>query len=287
MEIIQKVVGQDGVSAKYLQRIDDRFVVETAYIDQARKHILCVSTQVGCVIGCKFCTSGLRLDGRRYERSLSVAEIVAQCKSAADEIVFGNEPKPLLFSFMGEGEPFLNFEDCVGAFHELSCMSWPTTIRFAISTSGIRPHLIKELALIRFPVPLKLQVSIHAPTDAIRARLIPATRPLDEILSAVDFFRKESGRPVDLMYVLCKGVNDDIAYAESFAQLLARYGSDWHVKFNRLNSSEGMPFESSSPERLSEFRAILERNGVTTEYYETDEPGIGLGCGQLAYRHAK
>lgn len=282
MRVIKRVLPTNGIATKYLQETDDGFVVEATYIKRPEKHILCVSTQVGCLIRCQFCASGLRTEGMLFHRSLSCAEMVEECCNITPEINFETQPRPLLFSFMGEGEPFLNFNACVEAFHALAAMTWPVPIRLAVSTSGIHPDLIRRLGEISFSVPLKLQVSLHGPKDEIRSRIVPITKPLAEIVAATRDYREQCGRPVDWNYVMCAGVNDRLEHAELLAKLL---GPGWHVKFTRLNLTAGSPFSPASRERIEQFRRILENCGLSTEYYETDESGIYSGCGQLSYRH--
>ncbi|MDO8536922.1 MAG: hypothetical protein Q7R94_01600, partial [bacterium] len=228
----------------------------------------------------KFCASGLRNQGTAYQRSLTTAEIMEQCKNIISEMDFSTYPLPLLLSFMGEGEPFLNFEACVGAFREFCETQLSVPLRLAASTSGIRPDLIMRLGEMIFSLPLKLQISLHGPTDYIRRQIVPVTKSLSEIVPAVCAYRKQCNRPVEWNYVLCEGVNDDREHARQLVTLL---GPGWHVKFNRLNLVPNSPFERSTPERLQEFRRILEAGGISTEYYETDESRVASGCGQLSY----
>lgn len=288
MRIVRRVLPlQEGIASKYLQATTDGFVVETTYIRRPDKHILCVSTQVGCAIGCRFCISGNRED-RKYQRSLSVDEILSQCRNIVHEMDFAKHPQPLLFSFMGEGEPFLNFFACMEAFQRIAKEAWQVPVRFAISTSGPRPDLILQLARVEVLLPLKLQVSLHGPTDEIRRQIVPVTKPLNEIVSAVRDYREmcaaRPDRPVEWNYVLCADINDSPECAESLVGLL---GPGWHIKLNRLNNVPGVPFLNSSLEAVARFKRILEEGGLSTENYETDESRISSGCGQLSYGFEK
>lgn len=284
MEIIERVLGPDGVSTKYLQETNDGFVVEATYIKLPMKHTLCISTQVGCPLRCTFCASGLRSDETRFQRSLSSTEMVEECCKITQEMDFVAHPKPLTFAFMGEGEPFLNFDGCVKAFHMLTAMTWPVPIKLSISTSGIKPQLIRRLSEIEFTVPLKLQVSLHGSNDDVRSRIVPVSRPISEIVAATRAYRERCSRPVVWNYVMCDGINDQPEHAEQLAQLI---GPDWLVKFTRLNPTIGSPFLPASLERMEQFRSILESNGLSTTYSETDESGIRAGCGQLSYHYTK
>ncbi len=204
MKIIKRVLPPEGdmtlatsrAATKYLQETSDGFVVEATYIRRPEKHTLCVSTQVGCVVGCRFCASGLRSEGIVYQRSLTSAEMVEECCNITQEMDFAAHPKKLTLAFMGEGEPFLNFNECVKAFHTLAAMEWPVPMQISVSTSGVRPDLIRRLGEITFPVPLKLLVSLHGPSDDVRSRIIPVSKPISEILSATQAYQEKCGRPV-------------------------------------------------------------------------------------------
>lgn len=284
MRIIDRTLPADGVATKYLQETADGFIVEATYIKRPKKHILCVSTQVGCLIRCRFCASGLRSKGALYERSLSSAEMVEECSNIAREIDLVAYHKPIHFSFMGEGEPFLNFGECVKAFHVLTSMNWLVPVQIAVSTSGIRPDLIRRLSQIEFLVPFKLQVSLHGASDEIRSRIVPITKPITEIVAATRYYREKCSRPVEWNYVMCSGVNDSLEHAELLVELL---GPGWYVKFSQLNLTAGLPFLPASRERVDQFRQILENNGLSTKCYKTDESGIGSGCGQLSYHYVQ
>lgn len=250
MKILKRVLPSDGIATKYLQETSDGFVVEATYIKRLEKHTLCVSTQVGCLIRCRFCTSGLRNSGVLYERSLSSTEMIDECCNITGEIDFAAHLKPLTLSFMGEGEPFLNFDECVKAFHALAGMTWPTPMQLAVSTSGIRPDLIRCLSGIVFPVPLKLQISLHGPSDDIRSQIIPVAKPVAEIVVAARFYREKCGRLVTWNYVMCAGVNDQLEHAECLVELL---DPGWHVKFGRLNLTTSSPFRPASREQVNDF----------------------------------
>lgn len=277
MRIVGRVPSPDGITTKYLQAISNEITVETTYINRREKHILCFSSQAGCIVGCTFCASGII---NRFKQSLSGDELFSQCLNVVAEMDFIAHPKPLLFSCMGEGEPFLNFDACADVLHRLSHLELPVPIRLAISTSGIKPELIRRLGQMGFKVPLKLQVSLHGPTNEIRHQLVPISQPLSEIIAAVREYSETCHRPVDWNYVLCDGINDKPEHAHLLASLL---GSGWHVKFNRLNPIAGAPIKPASIEKIKEFQRILEEKGITTEYYETDGADISAACGQLSY----
>jgi|GEM_PF-2032516 len=288
MKIIKRVLPFDGLAArvatKYLQETSDGFVVEATYIRRPEKHTLCVSTQVGCVVGCRFCASGLRSEGALYRRSLTGAEMIEECCNITSEMDFRAHPKPLTLAFMGEGEPFLNFRECVKAFRALAAKEWLVPMQISVSTSGVRPDLIRRLGELTFPVRLKLHVSLHGPNDEVRSRIVPVSKSVSEIVAATRAYRERCGRPVIWNYVMCTGVNDEPECAEQLVKLL---GPGWHVKFTRLNLTPGSSFRPTPREQVERFRRILEAGGLSTAYSETDESSIGAGCGQLSYHYVQ
>lgn len=281
MEISQRLFSNDGKTVKYLQKLNEGFVIETTYVDYFNKHIICFSSQVGCAVGCLFCVTGLRSKDERYRRSLNIDELMKQCFNVISDRELGRDKKPILFSCMGEGEPFLNFKNVVSVLGHFG-LHVPNA-RLAVSTSGVKPSLIRSLAHIDFPAPFKLQVSLHGPNDFIRGRLIPLTRPVKEIVDAVRFYYWYCGRPVDWNYLLFDGVNDSEECALELAELL---GSGWNVKFNVFNPISESPLKQSNNSRLVIFRKIIEDRGLTTEYYETNGADITAACGQLTYSRA-
>lgn len=278
MEIVKKMFSTDSMTIKYLQRGEDGFIVETSYIDYPNKHIICFSSQVGCIVGCRFCATGLRPRDGRYVRSLETKELIEQCKNVIQDQNLNAAMKPILFSCMGEGEPLLNFMNVVESLKLLG--SQYANSRLAVSTSGPKPALIRELARIEFAVPFKLQVSIHGPNDTVRRAIIPVARPINEIVESVRYYRDLCKRSVDWNYVLMRSVNDAPDHALELALLL---GPGWHVKFNALNPVDASPFVPAEKGTVQLFREILEAHGLTTEYYETNGPDIGAACGQLTY----
>lgn len=280
MKIAQKFVSAvDPVrTIKYLQETEDGFLIETSYIDYPNKHIICFSSQIGCVVGCVFCAVGIFSQKTQFKRSLSEKEIFLQCTNVIDDLGITDTHKPVLFSCMGMGEPFLNFRNVVNAMQSMGLLF--KNSRLAISTSGIRPDYIRALGNISFPAPLKLQISLHAPDDELRRSIISNTEPLAEVVAAARDYQRESRRPLEWNYVLIGGVNDSVECACGVVQLL---GPGQHVKFNVLNPVKGCSLEPSSLETLCVFRMILEESGLTTEHYFTNGQDVGAACGQLAF----
>lgn len=263
-------VSSDNKTKKYLLPVGNNIMVETTYVDYANKHIICFSSMIGCPIGCRFCVSGYA----KTQRVLTAAEMVEQCKIVIErEHLLDN--KPWLFSCMGEGEPFLNYDNVLQALQGLAHL-YPNS-KLALSTSGIKPNLIKKLAKEQFPVPFKLQVSVHSSSDEIRRTIMPVSRPLAELKSALDEF-KLSHKELELNYVLIENVND----SNEDARGLASFAGDILVKLNMLNPVPQSNFHFTS--RFDQFVTILNEQGTTWEFYETNGTDIEAACGQLTFK---
>ncbi|MEO5646464.1 MAG: radical SAM protein [Candidatus Paceibacterota bacterium] len=277
-----KQIIRSGITKKYLLETRDGYVVETSYIDRPSKQIICISTQVGCPLKCTFCISGMR----KFKRSLTADEMIAEFITVFDKENKSGNKKPFLLSFMGEGEPFLNFEACLLTMR--ACWRYmrnkKETISFVISTSGIKTELLEKLGDAAKTMPIKLQVSFHSPLDTIRKMIVPVSDTLEKILFAVNNYQHISQSAVDWNYVLCKNINDDVEIAKLIPKVLP-FGS--HVKFNQLNPSDGNPHTRIDKETVLLFQSIVEAGGCTSEYYETDGTDIYAACGQLSYSYEK
>ncbi len=279
--MIIKQINSSGITRKYLFETRDDCVIETTYIKRPRKHIVCISTQIGCPLKCTFCISG----SRGFRRSLSANEMVTEFETVYSRHHGTGERLPFLLSFMGEGEPFLNLDACIETMR--ACYRYfkyrTEKISFAVSTSGVKTELLEKLAaIVKEGLPLKLQVSFHSPVEEIRKKIVPVSDPLPKIIDAVRSYQDMCQGEIDWNYVLCKGINDDPSMAELIPQVLP---PNSHVKFNQLNPSSGNVHVRVSKETVDLFRTIVEKGNCTTEYYETDGSDIFAACGQLSYSH--
>ncbi len=279
MHIVEKAVSRGTPqTVKYVQQMRDGVAIETTYVDHARKHIICFSSQAGCAVGCPFCVMGT---GRtaRFVRSLALCELIEQCENVMRDRKLQYAVKPVLFSCMGVGEPLLNYENVMLALTYLGHTR--PNARLALSTSGVRPERIKELANERFPVPFKLQISLHAPFDELRKKLIPSARCLASLVRAAQQYREASRGEIEWNYVLLRGVNDSEECAHALVRLL---GPRWHVKLSAYNAVAGIPFGRTAAAATRTFKECLEDGGLSAECYETDGQDISAACGQLTYR---
>jgi 23S rRNA (adenine2503-C2)-methyltransferase len=264
----------DGTT-KLLLALPDGQTTETVLIPAGDRQTACVSTQVGCGIGCSFCASGL--DG--LVRDLSAGEIVEQVFQLAGYTGRGVTN----VVFMGMGEPLANFEATVAA---IEAMIDPDRLDLSarhvtVSTVGL-PGGIRRLA--RLEIPLTLAISLHAPDDALRTRLIPAARTtrIAEILDAAREFYNACHREITLEYVLLAGVNDADAQADQLARLSRTVRCN--VNLIGYNPVPSLPHAAPSPERIQAFAARLQDQGVNVQIRRSRGTGAQAACGQLRRR---
>ncbi len=265
-----------GLTRKLLLRARDGQEVEEVLIrhpggpGRRARNTVCISSQVGCAIGCIFCATG-QLGLRR---NLSVAEIVDQVRIASTTWHRDGLGAPTNVVFMGMGEPLQNLDAVIPAIELLR--DWGVSPRnVVVSTSGLVPE-VDRLAQTRLP--LRLAISLHAANDRLRDRLVPLNRryPLDVLLPAARRFASASGRRVSLEYVLIRGVNDSPADAQQLRRL-ARENSA-HVNVIPMNAIPGSPLQGPS-ERASRHFAKLVGWRATVRFSRGDR--ATAACGQL------
>jgi 23S rRNA (adenine2503-C2)-methyltransferase len=278
-------VSADGTS-KGLFRLLDGKTVEAALMPQRGRATVCVSSQVGCNVGCPFCATGQQ----GYERNLTAGEIVDQVLYFARYLKDGRagEGAPARVTnvvFMGMGEPLASYEEVMRAVGALNAPE-----RFGlgarnitISTAGLAPQ-IRQLG--EEPLQVGLAVSLHAGTDALRDRLVPVNRtyPLAELMAACRDYFKSSGRRVSFEYVLFKGVNDAPKEARALAALLK--GMNCHVNLIPANTTGNRGYRPPDPAVVSAFMAELRSHHITTTLRHSRGGDIDAGCGQLRSRLA-
>ena len=278
----------DG-TVKYLLEEPDGERLECVLIPESGRATACVSSQAGCPIGCPFCATGLMGPGR----NLTPGEILDQVltvreglKTSSPEDLPSSSPgtsseTPALTHvvFMGMGEPLLNFNSVLTAVHLLHEEMGLSRRRITLSTVGIVPK-IHQLA--REKIPVTLAVSLHAPDDALRRRLVPLSGrrwPLRELLEAIQDFSWSTGRQVTFEYVLLEGVNDRRDQAEQLVSLLR--GFPCHLNLIPFNPVPGLPFRRPGGNRVRVFRQILQEQGLSVTQRFERGADIAAACGQL------
>lgn len=273
-------VAEDG-TVKLLLRLSDGRTVESVLMpgDRADRAAGCVSSQVGCAMGCDFCatTKG------GFERNLTSGEIVAQFLALRDE-ARGLGRKLQTIVFMGMGEPMLNLENVCSAIERMARneMGGLGYRQVTVSTVGIVAGID---ALAASGLNVNLAVSLHAPDDATRARLLPTGKRygVQDILAAADRYQAATQRPVSIQYCLLQDVNDSPGQADALAALVN--GRRMHVNLLNYNptgvSLRGENYQRSSEEATDAFLARLRERGVVTHLRRSRGPDIDAACGQL------
>ncbi len=274
-EVVTRYDSMDG-TVKWVVRVANGNCVETVLIPDRGRNTLCVSSQVGCMLDCTFCSTGKQ----GFNGNLTTAEIIGQVWLANDMLAERGESVTNVV-LMGMGEPLLNF-DSVLAATELMMDDLAFGIskrRVTISTAGVVPA-IYELAKV---TDVSLAISLHAPTDELRSKLVPLNRkyPIDALLDACRHYVDGLGdrRTLTMEYTLMKGVNDSISHARALADLLA----DVRCKINLIpfNPFPASGFERPEPESVRKFQTHLMNRGYATMLRTTRGEDIAAACGQL------
>lgn len=257
---------------KYLFKLSDGNLAETVLMKHEYGNNICVSTQVGCNMGCAFCRSG-RL---KKLRNLETAEMVEQLLYVTKE----SGRKIGGIAIMGIGEPLDNYES-VADFIDIAMYQKGFDIglkHITLSTCGIVPK-IYELSESKNPV--NLAVSLHAPNDELRDRLMPINRkyPLSPLFEAIRHYSSSGNRRITLEYVMLKGVNDSTEHAKQLADLIG--DSKCYVNIIRYNSSEGDSFECSDFDTIMAFYDVLKKNKIGVTMRRELGASINGACGQL------
>jgi 23S rRNA (adenine2503-C2)-methyltransferase len=270
----------DG-TRKWLLRADASQAFEMVFIPEAGRGTLCISSQVGCVLDCTFCSTAQQ----GFNRNLTTAEIVGQVWLANRELGFepGGERLVTNVVFMGMGEPLANFRNVVPAVQILlddACFDLSRR-RVTLSTSGLVPQIYKLAEVSN----VALAVSLHAADDELRSTLVPINRvhPIAELLEACwHYIDEQNGRSVTFEYVCLDGVNDSVVQARALARLLR----DRPAKVNLIpfNPFPGTRYRRSSDEAIWRFRDELLKNNVMATVRRTRGEDIDAACGQLVGR---
>ncbi|MEQ8769685.1 MAG: 23S rRNA (adenine(2503)-C(2))-methyltransferase RlmN [Phycisphaerales bacterium] len=246
--------------------------------DQSRK-TACISSQVGCPVGCKFCATGIGgLDG-----NLSAGRIVEQVWRLARLQGVGRISNVV---FMGMGEPLANFRPVVHAVRTLAA-PWGMGIgarKITVSTVGM--HRAIEKLADEMELPVTLALSLHAPNDALRRELIPWSEftTINELLAACDKWFRKTGREITLEYILLAGVNDQPEHAAELARLCTKLRAN--VNLIRYNEVDGLAFERPASAAVHKFQQVLRSHGVNAHIRASRGRDIAAACGQLRHEHA-
>lgn len=271
---------QDAETLKFLWELSDGKYVESVLICSKDRRTVCVSSQVGCPARCAFCASGRE----GFFRNLTAAEIFEQVYHI-DRFLYEKGERVSHVVFMGMGEPFENYDNVIQA---IQLLNDPLRLnisqrRITVSTVGVVEG-IRRFA--KEGLSVNLVLSLHAPDQHIRKKIIPYARkyPLDEILSAMKGFARETGRDVTYEYTLIDGINDKPQHAEELTVLLK--GQQCTVNLIPYNPIPGLHLNRPRKEAIEAFREVLVSNGVVTTWRYTKGKDIAAACGQLALKQS-
>jgi 23S rRNA (adenine2503-C2)-methyltransferase len=280
---LAKRQGARDTTQKFLWRLADGALIESVLIpaspslfgEPSDRHTLCVSTQVGCAYGCKFCASGL--DG--WKRNLGVEEIVNQVL-AVERTENSRERWINNLVIMGMGEPLANYDNLLKALRILNA-PWGGQMgarKITVSTSGLAPQ-IRRLA--DEPQQFRLAVSLHGATDETRARIMPINKkyPLKELAAACAYYQEKKGRMITLEYILIAGVNDGLDQVPPLAKLALSLRAK--VNLIPYNTVEGLPWVRPEEPAQDAFLAALEHCQVRATLRREKGGEIDAACGQL------
>jgi 23S rRNA (adenine2503-C2)-methyltransferase len=270
IEIIKKQEDKDV--SKFLFKLSDNNLIEAVLMNHDYGNSLCVSSQVGCNMGCKFCESG-RL---KKVRNLETSEMVLQILMVEKEI----KKRISHVVVMGIGEPFDNFDNLVG-FIEIINLQKGINLgsrHITVSTCGIIPK-IYEFA--KLPYQVNLAISLHAPTNEIRNKIMPINKvySLDKLMVAIKDYLKVSNRRVTFEYIMLDGVNDSIDCARQLADLIR--GMNAYVNLIPYNETENISFKRTEKKKILEFYDILKKEKINVTIRREFGGNIDAACGQL------
>jgi 23S rRNA (adenine2503-C2)-methyltransferase len=283
---VVRVLGAQDATRKFLFRLSDEALIESVLIPaspalygmRSDRRTVCVSTQVGCAYGCKFCASGLEGFSRNLRPNEIIDQILAIEREAGDKI--DN------IVFMGMGEPLANLDNLIRAIRIINAQ-WGLSIgarHITVSTSGLAPQ-IRRLA--EESLQIRLAVSLHGASDQVRDQIMPINRRynIETLLSACDYYALRKKQHLTFEYILIEGVND----SDEQARLLARHARRVKAKVNLIpyNTVRGLPWTRPSQDRQEKFLSILRAHGIAATLRREKGHDIDAACGQLRLQTKK
>jgi 23S rRNA (adenine2503-C2)-methyltransferase len=280
---VAKSSSEEENAVKFLLRFDDTIFVEAVLMrynrNKARdRNTLCVSTQAGCAMGCKFCATAKN----GLNRNLTVGEMIDQVNFANAYLREIGEEHVSNVVYMGMGEPFDNYEAVIKSIRILNQAKDIGMRRMTVSTCGIIPGIDR---LAKEKLQLRLAVSLHGAEDALRQQLMPITKkyPLSNLMASLDHYIDETNRRVTIEYALFNDVNDGVREAEKLALLLKK--KLYHVNLIPGNPVTGTGLTASSKQKIAAFAAVLIKNGIETTIRESRGQDVNGACGQLKAKY--
>ena len=276
-KILKKQESKDG-TIKYLFDVLDGNAIETVLMSYHHGYSICVSSQIGCKMGCKFCAS----TGINFIRNLSSGEIVEQILAVEQDT--GVRISNVVF--MGIGEPLDNYDNVINAIHIINNQKGLSigARHISISTSGLVPKIYK---LAEENIPCTLSISLHATTNEKRSKMMPVNNsyPIEELIDACKYYLEKTNRRISFEYALAKDNNDNIEDAKGLIKLLK--GMLCHVNLIPINKIENGKFTKSSNENIIKFRDYLNEHGIVATIRRELGSDIEAACGQLRRKNLR
>ncbi|MFM7341121.1 MAG: 23S rRNA (adenine(2503)-C(2))-methyltransferase RlmN [Betaproteobacteria bacterium] len=283
LPVVSTERSSDG-TVKWLFDVGDGNLIESVFIPETDRGTLCVSSQAGCAVACRFCSTG----HQGFSRNLSTAEIVAQLWYAEHTLrqELGRQERVITnVVMMGMGEPLQNYAQLLPALRIMldDHAYGLSRRRVTVSTSGVVPMMARLAA----DLPVALAVSLHAPEDVLRDHLVPLNRkyPIADLLSACAAYQRVAPRDfITFEYCMLDGVNDQPEHAQALVRLMRQHSVALTAKFNLIpfNPFPASGLRRSPPERIQAFAAVLMEAGLVTTIRKTRGDDIDAACGQLA-----
>ncbi len=277
LSVARKQVSRDG-TVKYLFRLPDGNCIESVVMRYHYGNTICVSSEVGCRMGCRFCAS----TQNGLARVLTAGEIAAQVYAASADL--GERISHIVL--MGIGEPLDNYDNVLKFLHLISSPEGAGIgmRNISLSTCGLVPQIGR---LAEEKLGLTLSISLHAPTDALRSSMMPVNDayPLAQLIPACRAYQKITGRRISFEYSMVKGVNDSPECARQLAQLLKGMGA--HVNLIPINPVDGSPYTASDAANVERFKDLLGRLGLNATVRRRLGTDISAACGQLRQEEAR
>ena len=255
---------------------ENQFIESVLMLHKDNRRTVCVSSQIFCALGCKFCATG----ANKFRRNLSTQEIIEQVLFISNHLKTNNE-RVTNIVFMGMGEPFLNYDNVVESikiFNDENKFNIGAR-HITVSTSGIVPKIYEFAEL---GIQIRLAISLHAPNDKLRSEIMPINNkyPLSELMKACDNFSNKTNKRISYEYVLIKDINDNPKHATELAKLLKNRLS--HINLLIYNPHEFATYEKPDIKTVMTFKEILQSEGIEVSIRKSLGDDISGACGQLA-----
>lgn len=280
-KLVEQWDSSDGKTSKYLLEFNDGVAVETVLMRQPYGNSVCISTQAGCAMGCAFCASTVNGVARSLTRGEMLAEVLF-----IDDLLKKEDKKVDTMVLMGSGEPMMNYDEVMAflhLMHEPYCKNFSYR-NVALSTSGVVPGIYR---LMEENLPITLSISLHAPNDAVRDKIMPVNKKwkIAEVVKAGKLYGEKTKRRVTYEYILIENVNDGEEHARELSHLL--HGQLANVNLIPINPVTERALFRPSAERIQRFLDILTRQHISATIRKEMGTDIQAACGQLRNQYMK